>query len=127
MQSSIRLKRKRILIVEDDDSMHLFLRTILDDLGYELLHARNGNEGLAHYHKHQPDLILTDLHMPNRSGIELIAMVRSHDKLIPILAMTSSSPFTKANATHAGANAFLKKPFTPNMLTEQIADLLHDG
>jgi len=127
MKSSIHLKGKRILIVEDDDSMHLFLRTILDDHGCDLLHARDGNEGLAHYREHRPDLILTDLLMPNRSGIELIVMVRSHDKLIPIVAMTSSSPFTRTNATQAGANAFLKKPFTPSMLMQQISDLLRDG
>lgn len=116
--------QKSILVVEDDESMHRFLHDILVESGFQVLRARNGDEGMAHYRAHQPDLVLTDLVMPHRSGIELIVLIRSEDKLTPIVAMTSSSPFTRANATYAGANAFLKKPFTPDALLAQIKELL---
>ena len=81
---------KKILIVDDDKDVILFLSTVLQDKGYEAIHALNGRRGLEVAKVESPELILLDLMMPQKSGISLLADLKKDAKLkkIPVIMIT---------------------------------------
>ncbi len=84
---------KKILIVDDDKDVILFLSTVLQDKGYEAIHALNGRRGLEVAKAESPELILLDLMMPQKSGISLLADLKKDAKLkkIPVIMITGVS------------------------------------
>ena len=84
---------KKILIVDDDKDVILFLSTVLQDKGYEAIHALNGRRGLEVAKAGSPELILLDLMMPQKSGISLLADLKKDAKLkkIPVIMITGVS------------------------------------
>ena len=84
---------KKILIVDDDQDVILFLSTVLQDRGYQVIHALNGRRGLDLASAEAPDLILLDLMMPQKSGISLLADLKRDDHLkkIPVIMVTGVS------------------------------------
>ncbi len=84
---------KKILIVDDDKDVILFLSTVLQDKGYEAIHALNGRRGLEVAKAESPELILLDLMMPQKSGISLLADLKTDAKLkkIPVIMITGVS------------------------------------
>ncbi len=77
-------KTRKILVVDDEDSIISLMTAILSANGYEVIPASNGKEGLDQYKKEQPDLVITDIVMPDMEGIELIRYLR---KLIRIFLL----------------------------------------
>lgn len=120
--------RKRILIIEDDESLGAFLLELLQDKGYAVELTPDGEIGLDRYTRSRPDLILTDIYMPHREGIGLINQIRSYDRTTPIIAMSGGIPKHGRSylhvATALGANAALAKPFTTDELLLTIQSLL---
>ncbi|MGD8387004.1 MAG: response regulator [Desulfobacteraceae bacterium] len=96
----------RILIVDDDPDVILFLSTLLRDNGYATDEARNGVEALERIHETRPDLILLDLMMPQKSGIALLSDLQQEEELrnIPIIMVTGV-----AGETGIDLDAFLKR------------------
>jgi CheY-like chemotaxis protein len=97
---------KKILIIDDDADVILFLKTILADHGYAAMEARNGAEGWDMIQSEKPDLVLLDLMMPQRSGISLL-MELKRDKVlkgIPVIMVTGV-----AGETGIDLEAFLKR------------------
>ena len=84
---------KKILIVDDDEDVILFLSTVLQDKGYEAIHAMDGKRGLEVAKAESPALILLDLMMPQKSGISLLADLKKDVKLkkIPVIMITGVS------------------------------------
>ena len=84
---------KKILIIDDDPDVILFLSTLLRDNGYATVDAHNGREGLEAAKTEMPDLILLDLMMPQKSGIALLLELRDYDDLknIPVIMVTGVS------------------------------------
>lgn len=84
---------KKILIVDDDEDVILFLSTVLQDRGYEAIHAMDGKRGLEVAKAESPALILLDLMMPQKSGISLLADLKKDSKLkeIPVIMITGVS------------------------------------
>ena len=66
----------RILIIDDDAALRVFLRTVLEQEGYDVVEAANGAEGLQQYQAIPPDLVITDLQMPVMDGLELLRALR---------------------------------------------------
>ncbi len=101
---------ERILIVDDDPDVTLFLSTVLRDHGYQTESARNGIEALEHMRNAPPDLILLDLMMPQKSGISLLSDLRNEVRLrdIPIVMVTGV-----AGETGIDLGAFLKRDEQP--------------
>lgn len=100
-----------ILIIDDDESMHLILKNILDD-EFSLLQARDAQEGIDILSEKQVDLILSDIHMPGLSGLEFLEslMKDAEKKRIPILIMTSMpTPEKEQKALDLGAADFIRK------------------
>lgn len=119
-----------ILIIDDDPQLGPFLRELLEGEGYRVLVAVDGIEGQRIFNGCKPDLVLTDLIMPGREGIELIMGLRQGNQALPIIAMSGGSRFSGRYldiAQTLGANAILKKPFSADQLLATIGSLLPAG
>ena len=120
---------KAILIVDDDELMRSFLATVLGEEGYRVEEARNGNEGLTHLGKADFDLVVTDLRMPDISGLELMRegkKVRPESRWIVITAFGSIG--SAVDAMKSGASDYLTKPFRdPDELRHVIGRVLREA
>ena len=113
---------KKILIIDDDERILTSLQDILAQEGYILSIASNGKEGLKKCETGEPDLIITDIIMPDIEGIELIRAIRRGNVNIPIIAMSGDfigQKFLKA-ARLFGAIDTLLKPFSAKELKDKI-------
>lgn len=116
-------KKKKILVVEDDPGFRNLLRVQLSLAGYALEEAADGVEGGNALRENPPDLILSDVHMPLRSGLELLALAKADEKTasIPVILLSGQSDEeTVAMAMKLGAADFLKKPVNAVKLLESI-------
>lgn len=124
----------RILIVDDSPAIRAFARAALmaapelgDDL--EVVEAASGFDALRLLPRSSYDLVITDINMPDINGLELVRFVRqsAHLKRVALLIIsTQSSERDKARAMALGADAFLRKPFTPELLRDAVSRSL-DG
>lgn len=118
------MAKASILVVEDYLDALGFLQLWLESQGFDVQTAGNGREALSllkHYH---PDLILTDLEMPEVNGIDLIQRVRAQSATPPIIVMTASDEGRMTEAVRAGANAVLRKPEDFGHIVEVINQIL---
>lgn len=118
---------KHILIVDDSESIREVVIFTLENAGYMVSSAIDGQDALKHLNGQHLDMILTDLHMPNMDGIGLIREVRKLDKYkyIPILYLTTESQQSiKNEARQAGATGWIVKPFMPEKLIAAIGKII---
>ncbi len=116
-----------ILIVEDSFTQALKLQALLEDNDYNVSIANNGLEGVKHLEEHAPDLIISDIVMPEMDGYELCKHVKSHDHLkdIPVMLLTAlSDPEDVIKALANGANNFISKPYEEAALLSRIRNIL---
>lgn len=116
----------KILIIDDDERILTSLQDILQQEGYIISCATSGKEGLKQFEAINPDLVITDIVMPDMEGIELIKMIRKNNIKIPIIAMSGDligQKFLKA-ARLLGAIDTLLKPFSAKVLKEKINSVL---
>jgi len=114
---------KKILIIDDSESIREVVNFTLETAGHEVESAVDGVDALTYLEKNHYDLIITDLHMPNMDGIELIKNARKMEvhKYIPILFLTTESQSEKKlQAKDAGASGWIVKPFAPEKLLMAI-------
>ncbi len=114
-----------VLLIEDDVALRAALAAYLEAAGHRVSVAGDGDAGLAAVEQEPPDLVVTDLIMPGREGIEtLLALRRSHPGL-PVIVMSGGGRLdAQAHlglAERLGAVATLTKPFRPALLLEAIA------
>jgi len=117
----------KILSVDDSETMRQLLVYTLSDEGYEVSEASNADEALHAVGKAQFDLIIADVNMPGRSGIELVREVRAMPafKFTPILMLTTESNATMKQAGRdAGATGWIVKPFSPDALVGAVRKLV---
>ncbi|MBS1507199.1 MAG: response regulator [Bacteroidetes bacterium] len=117
--------KKKILLVDDTPDIVENIREFLLMEDYQVLTALNGVEALAHLERERPDLIITDLVMPEMDGFELIQQLRSSEKYkqIPILVF-SAKPIANEKLDELGANKFVLKPSPPEALLIAIDGLI---
>jgi len=118
---------KTVLIVDDEISLCILLRRILEYRGYNTLLAHNGFDALRILSQHSVDLVLLDVMMPGMSGIEVCQNMRDNLATtdIPVIILTAShNPDTRLGAIRAGANLFYHKPFDTDELVLAIQVLL---
>jgi len=118
---------KTVLIVDDSESIREVVSFTLENAGYNVIVAVDGQDAIKHFDGKIIDLLLTDLHMPNMNGIELIREVRKIDAYtrIPILFLTTESQRDKKmEAKDAGATGWIIKPFIPAKLLDAIVKVI---
>ncbi len=103
----------RVLIADDSRTAALFLRTKLEELGYEVVETRTGAEAWKHLQEQPERLVITDWVMPDMDGIDLCRLIRSRG-LLPytyiVLLTTKDSQESRLEAMEAGADSFIPKP-----------------
>lgn len=118
---------KRILVVEDQEDNRRILRDLLTSVGYEIIEAVTGEEGVALAETGHPDLILMDIQLPGIDGYEATRRVRAHPTLrqVPIIAVTSYAlSGDDVKAKEAGCDGYVPKPFSPRALLAKIREYL---
>jgi two-component system cell cycle response regulator DivK len=118
---------KRILMVEDTEDNRQIIRDLVSAVGYELIEAADGAEGLAMAEKEKPDLILMDIQLPVMDGYETTRRIKANPALkhIPVIAVTSYAlSGDEAKTRAAGCDAYVAKPFSPRQLLAKINELL---
>ncbi len=116
-----------ILIVDDSVSIRQSVRFILEQSGYTVYEAADGNEGLARLGEQKVDLVITDVNMPNMDGLTMVRKVRETDgiKFVPILVLTTESQGSVVDdGKKAGATGWIVKPFNDEKLIETIKKVL---
>jgi two-component system KDP operon response regulator KdpE len=100
-----------LLVIEDEAQMRRFLRVSLSNAGYQLLEAETGEEGLSRAALHNPDLILLDLGLPDRDGLEVTERLRQWTRTPIVIISARGQEEDKIRALDAGADDYLTKPF----------------
>ena len=118
---------KKALVIEDHPDMLLILTYLLETMGFAVISANNGKEGVEKAIKEKPDLIFMDIMMPGMDGREATRRIRSNPeaKEIPILAATAITDKSQLReCIEAGCNDVIVKPFTAKDLQEKIQAVL---
>jgi two-component system cell cycle response regulator DivK len=118
---------KRILVVEDQEDNRRILRDLLTSVGYEVVEAVSGEDGVRMAETHAPDLILMDIQLPGLDGYEATRRIKTNAVLrqSPIIAVTSYAlSGDDATAFEAGCDAYVSKPFSPRALLAKIREFL---
>ncbi|HEX3443831.1 MAG TPA: response regulator [Chthoniobacterales bacterium] len=125
-----RLSELTIVVVEDHDDVRRYLGLFLEQLGANLVLARNGFEGIDAIKNNRPDLVLSDIKMPGMDGFELLREIRAlgpDEGRVPVIAMTSLLAHAdRTRILNAGFQGFLQKPFTPSKLLQTILTVLNE-
>ena len=119
-------KPKRILLVDDDAEIIEVMRYALEGRGYQVLIARDGNQGLAVVEREDPDLVILDMMMPKRSGFLVLEKLR-RTRAVPvrvIMVTANEGSRHKAYAESLGVDDYLRKPFAMDKLIESVERLL---
>jgi DNA-binding response OmpR family regulator len=112
---------KRILLVEDDPSLALGLVDALEFEGFEVTHARTGQDGIHLAKDRRPDAIILDLMLPDGNGYRVCEVVRATDPVVPIVMLTArSQEADKIRGLDAGADDYVTKPFSIGELIARI-------
>ena len=118
--------RKRILLVDDDREIIESMRVALTAAGYEVLIARDGNQGLAMTERENPDLVILDMMMPKRSGFLVLERLR-RTRPVPlriIMVTANEGSRHKAYAETLGVDDYIRKPFAIDRLLASVERLL---
>ena len=113
------------LIIDDSRAMRRILRQIVEPLGFHILEAGDGQEGLERLEQYHPDVELTlvDWNMPVMNGLEFVKAVRGDDQYQQMkiaMVTTETEPAQMARALMAGVDEFVMKPFTSEILIEKL-------
>ena len=117
---------RRVLLVDDDPEIIESMRTVRESKGYEILVARDGNQGLLMAERENPDLVVLDMMMPKRSGFLVLERLRrSHPVPMRVIMITANEGSRhKAYAEMLGVDDYIRKPFAMDRLLDSVQRLL---
>lgn len=119
-------KTKRVLLVDDDAEIIEAMRYALEGRGFQVLIARDGNQGLAMAEREDPDLVILDMMMPKRSGFLVLEKLR-RTRPVPvriIMVTANEGSRHKAYAEMLGVDDYIRKPFAMDRLLDTVDRLL---
>jgi YesN/AraC family two-component response regulator len=118
----------KILVIDDETSIAVMLKKMLEKAGHEVEIAINGNEGMMLFDKFHPELLVTDIVMPEKEGLELIFDLRRKNPELKIIAISGGGRFQYGgyltSAKHLGANMVFQKPFDHKAFMNGVSELL---
>ncbi|MFT5369713.1 MAG: DNA-binding response OmpR family regulator [Candidatus Latescibacterota bacterium] len=119
----------KILIIDDDEMFRIFLTDLLTSEGYEIFAAKDGNTGVEMFKEVSPDLIVTDILMPEKEGIETIREIRQESSVVKIIALSGGGTHPTGldylqMALELGANLSFPKPFKISEFRTAVAKLI---
>jgi CheY-like chemotaxis protein len=119
---------KKILVVEDFEDTRRLIKFVLEDLGYEVIEAKDGWDAVETVKRETPDLILMDMALPMINGISATKLIRQIEKTssVPIIALTASGQYIHDTAIEAGCDDFLTKPLDINTLQPVLEKYLQN-
>lgn len=125
-QTEPQAQRKTILLVDDDPEIVESMRIALEARGYQILIARDGNQGLAMAERQNPDLVILDMMMPKRSGFLVLERLRRTQPVPMRVIMITANEGNrhKAYAEMLGVDDYIRKPFAMDRLLESVRRLL---
>jgi DNA-binding NtrC family response regulator len=110
-----------VLIIDDEAEIRESLQTLLEIEGFTVEAAINGEDGLAQMADHPFDLVLLDLTLPGRDGMEILSEIRSHDSRLPVIMITAYGTVENAvRAMQSGAANFVQKPWDNEKLLADV-------
>lgn len=116
---------QKILIVDDSALIRNIMAEVLEKVGFQVFHAKNGKEAIDEFEQHKPDATVMDLNMPEMGGLEAIAAIRQKDKDAKFIILTSSARRDEVmTARNLGVSSYLLKPFQPKQLLDALGKLL---
>ena len=116
-------QKKTVLLVEDNEDNLVVYRTILEHVGYAVIEARDGEEGVSRAQSDRPDIILMDISIPKMDGWEATERLKGADDTseIPIIALTAHAlEEDRAKAMRAGCDGYLAKPVEPRRVVQEV-------
>jgi len=116
----------RIVIIDDETQIRRMLRIALKSEGYEVAEAGTGEQGLATIVRHQPDLVILDLGLPDRDGHQVLEELRGWSRVPVIVLSVRGADREKVQALDAGAQDYITKPFSVEELLARIRANLRD-
>jgi DNA-binding response OmpR family regulator len=117
-----------ILVADDDDDILLLVTTRLKRDGFDVIEARSGGEALTLVKERRPAVAVLDVGMPGLDGLEVLQRIRSDDALsgVRVLLLTAKAQESDVRRGYdAGADAYVRKPFSPTELSARVRELLH--
>ena len=120
---------KRILVIDDEEQVRSMLRMTLEDAGYEVVDAPDGDIGIRLFREKPADIIITDILMPEKEGIEMILELRKDFPGVKIIAISGGGRFRSPNtfltmAEHFGAARTFSKPIRQRELLSAVQELI---
>ena len=113
----------RALVIDDSRTVRLVIAKLLAELGFEVVEAANGRQGLAQLHQSPADVVLVDWNMPEMNGLEFIQAVRAdraYDSVRLVMVTTETEQQQVIRALQAGASEYIMKPFTREILVAKL-------
>jgi len=118
------LKRRKILIVDDEERMIRFIRLNLEHDGFVVAEAFNGKQALQRLRDSTPDLILLDVMMPDLDGFEVLEMIREISSVPVIMLTAKGEEDDRVHGLELGADDYVTKPFSPRELVSRVRAVL---
>jgi two-component system, cell cycle response regulator CpdR len=120
----------KILVLDDEPSILLMIKKMLEKAGYEVIVASNGKEGMRLFERDKPDLVITDIIMPEKEGLETIFELRRMHPDLKIIAISGGGRISPdgylPGAKLLGANMVFQKPLVQKEFLSAVASLLED-
>ncbi|WP_210364952.1 response regulator transcription factor [Bacillus sp. REN3] len=116
---------KKVLVVDDEQSILTLLQYNLEQAGYKVVTAMDGEEGIKAAAEEKPDLMILDLMLPKLDGIEVCKQLRQQKIMVPILMLTAKDDeFDKVLGLELGADDYMTKPFSPREVLARVKAIL---
>jgi DNA-binding NtrC family response regulator len=121
----------RVLVIDDDDDTRRMLCEVLTRAGHEAVDAADGRAGVARYRESRADVVITDIFMPERDGLETIREIRREFLQVRIIAISGGGRWSNfdylPSALMLGAWRTMDKPFSPTALLQAVAEALEEN
>lgn len=119
--------KRKILIVDDSQMSRRMLRRIVESVGYEVVEAGEGAEGIEQYFLENPDLVFLDLTMKDMYGLDVLEKLRELDPAARVIVASADiQDSTREMVAAAGANAFINKPLSPEKVLGALESVLSE-